>query len=48
MFNLASEAFNTEWNHINDINLLEGLNFNFEFLESLIPPSNPELGRNLQ
>ena len=33
MFNLASDAFNSEWGHINDINLLEGLNFNFEFLE---------------
>ena len=47
MFNLASDVFNSEWSHINDISALEGLNFNFEFLDSLIPPSNPELGRNL-
>ncbi len=48
MFNLDSEAFKIEWNSINDLNLLEGLNINFEFLESLIPSSNPELGRSLQ
>ena len=47
MFNLATQAFYLEWGHINEINALEGLDFNFEFLESLIPPSNPELGRNL-
>ena len=48
MFNLAAQSFNSEWSYINQINALEGLNLNFEFLESLIPPSNPELGRNLQ
>lgn len=47
MFNLANGNF-TEWNDIQNIGLHEGLQIDFQFLDSLIPSSNPDLGRNLQ
>lgn len=48
MFNLNTGDFSNEWGQIKDVNFLEGINMNFNFLDSLIPPSNPELGRNFK
>lgn len=33
---------------MSEINFLEGIKMDFQFLDSLIPPVNPELGRNLK
>ncbi len=47
MFNLQLEDLNKEWNAMKMISFNEDLNIDFQFLDSLIPPSNPDLGRSM-
>ena len=47
MFNLNTGLFDFEWNQMSDLIRVESLSLDFQFLDSLIPPSNPLLGRTL-